>query len=348
MKLALRLSERGLGYTESNPLVGAVVVKDGQILSTGYHGRFGDKHAEQMAVQGIDCSGATLYVTLEPCAHQGKTPPCADLVVRKGIKRVVIGLEDSHPLVSGRGLDCLSRAGITVESGLMRDEIAWMNRFYLKLVEKKTPYVVLRAGVSIDGKLSDFSLQSRWVTDISLRKISRSYRGEFSAIMAGSETVLRDDPQLTLRNRAWSGKRMYRVILDSRNRIPAGSRIFREQKRFPLILFSSNEAPDQTARCRNHFFLEPDTVGLNLTQVLLKLGEMCIASLLVEGGGRLIESFLAKRLYDELILFTAPSILGGKTSVELLAGGAGIKSPVRFKDVRIIELERGHILRGLR
>ncbi len=347
MKLALKLARRAVGFTEPNPLVGAVVVKDGKVLGTGYHRRYGDRHAEREALDGVDEKNTTLYITLEPCSHQGKTPPCTGLILEKKVGRVVAAMKDPNPLVNGKGLAMLQEQGVQVETGILEDHARKLNRHYIKYITQKLPYVALKAGASLDGKLTDKFGKSQWVTDEHLRKISHSLRGEFGAIMVGLGTALDDNPQLTIREPGWEGKNFFRVVLDTQNAIPRDMRIFDLQDQFPLVIFSSNKAENQTPKIVNHYFVNPGkNGGLDLHEVLKELYALGIASVMVEGGGRLFSSFLSLGLYDELILSQAGTLIGGKESVELFAEGAPVSAPIILKDREIINLDTGHIVRG--
>ena len=217
MKIALKLSLLGMGRTEPNPMVGAVAVKDGKIISSGYHRAFGLAHAEAMALENVHVPGTTLYLTLEPCCHFGKTPPCSELIIAKKVSRVVAAIGDPNPLVNGRGMERLRRSGIEVHSGVCADWAAHINRHYLQAVKARMPYVAIHAGVSLDGKLTDKNGHSRWITEAESRQLSHSLRGEFSAILAGHNTVVADNPRLTLREPGWNGKILYRVVLDAQN-----------------------------------------------------------------------------------------------------------------------------------
>lgn len=348
MKMAIRLGRKGIGHTEPNPLVGAVVVKGEQIIATGYHRKFGGLHAEREALRDIDAEGATLYVPLEPCSHHGKQPPCVEMVVEKKLARVVIATQDPCELVNGKGIARLQEAGVQVAVGCLEELYKYENRHYFKYIQANRPYIALRAGVSVDGKLTDKNRKSQWVTGVGLRTLSRSFRGEFSAIMAGVETVLDDDPQLTLRD-DWEGKKLFRVVLDSSNRLPETLQIFKDQDNFPLIIFSSNVAANRNAKCKHHYFVSPaEGGGLDLEEILDKLGKLGIASVMVEGGGRLIESFLKAGLYDEILLFTADKLIGGLDSVQLLSGGVPLANAIPLENRRIIQLEDGYVVRSVR
>lgn len=350
MKVALELSKKGIGFTEPNPLVGAVIVKSNRIIAFGYHPHFGAPHAEQFALKNTKEKDTTLYVTLEPCAHYGKTPPCTECILENKVGRVVIAMKDPNPLVNGKGIKRLQEQGVKVEVGLLQHIAAKINRHYITYMTKKRPYVTLKAGVSIDGKLTDKYRKSQWVTDETLRQFSHSFRGEFSAIMAGVRTVIDDDPQLTLRESGWAHKRFYRVILDTRNRLETDLRIFKEQERFPLILFSSNQARDKTPKTEHHFFINPHESGrgLDLGEVLATLHGMGIASVMVEGGGTLFDSLLKAQLYDEIVLSVANTLIGGESSVQFFSSGVSVSSPIVLEEREIIPLETGHIIRGYR
>jgi diaminohydroxyphosphoribosylaminopyrimidine deaminase/5-amino-6-(5-phosphoribosylamino)uracil reductase len=349
MKIALRLSQGGLGYTEPNPLVGTVAVKDGRILACGFHRAFGAKHAEVIALEQVDVPGTTLYLTLEPCSHFGKTPPCVDLIIAKKVKRVVMAMADPNPLVSGSGIKKLQAEGIQTSCGLCRDQAERINRHYLKFIQTRVPYLAIHAGLSLDGKLSDNAGRSRWITSEEARRYSHSLRGEFSAILAGRNTILADDPRLTLRGRGWKGKTLYRVVLDSTNSLPPGLNIFKEQENFPLVIFSSRDAKDRGKKSTRHFFVRRDAHGLLLADVLNELSKLGIASVLVEGGGRTIDSFIRERLFDEMVLFFSRKIVGGRSSVQLFASGAaGLEEALELNECRWSEFASGTVMRGSR
>ena len=350
MKAALSLARKGVGFTEPNPLVGAVVVKDNKIISSGYHSQFGAPHAEQMAFERQTPPDSTLYVTLEPCLHYGKTPPCTDLILGRKVKRVVVAMEDPNPKVAGRGIKKLLENGVHVEVGLLQSLAARLNRHYIVSMTQQRPYVTLKTGVSIDCKLTDKYRKSQWITDSNLRQYSHSFRGEFSSIMAGVQTVIDDNPLLTLRESAWEQKRLFRVILDSQNRLDPGLNIFYDQRRFPLVLFSSKDAKDKTLKVTRHFFVNSDKSGrgLDLKEVMEALHKLGIMSVMVEGGGAIFDSFLQTQLYDEIVFSTADKIIGGQDSVQFFATGTKVSQPVELKEREVISLGTGYIVRGFR
>jgi diaminohydroxyphosphoribosylaminopyrimidine deaminase/5-amino-6-(5-phosphoribosylamino)uracil reductase len=349
MKIALALSRRGMGYTEPNPMVGAVAVKNGKILACGFHRAFGAKHAETMALERVTVPGSTLYLTLEPCSHFGKTPPCVDLIIAKEVRRVVMAMTDPNPLVSGAGLRKLRANGIRVDCGLFHEWAAHLNRHYLKSIIAKVPYVTLHAGISLDGKLTDRSGRSRWVTSEEGRRYSHSLRGEFSAILAGRGNIQADNPLLTLREPGWEGKILYRVVLDSSNSLSRRLKIFKDQERFPLIIFSSRDAANQRKKVPLHFFVGHDANGLVLADVLRELCRLGIASVLVEGGGRVLDSFVRERLFDEMAIFYSNKIIGGRNSGQIFASGvARLADALELVNCHWSEFADGAILRGYR
>jgi len=347
MKIALKLARQGLGHTEPNPMVGAVAVKGGRILSCGYHKKFGEQHAETMALERMDAPGATLYLTLEPCGHFGKTPPCVDLIIARKVRRVVMAMEDPNPLVNGSGIRKLQEHGIEIRVGLCREQAEQLNRHYLTFVRTGLPYVVIHAGLSLDGKLTDRAGRSRWITSEEARRYAHSLRGEFSAILVGRNTILADDPRLTLREAGWEGKRLCRVVLDSSNSLPHYLNIFKEQGNSPLVLFSSLDAKDREKKVPHHFFVPSGDHGLDLSSVLGELSKLGISSLLVEGGGRIIDSFIRDRLFDEMVLFFSTKVVGGRDSVQMFASGAtGLQEALELVDCHWSEFASGSILRG--
>lgn len=352
MKIALKLAARGMGFTEPNPMVGAAVVKNGRILATGYHHKYGADHAEREALKNVTEPGATLYVTLEPCTHFGKTPPCVDFLLEKKIKRVVMAMQDPNPLVNGQGIRKLEENGISVNVGTLQDMAHKLNRHYIKYMSAHLPYVTIKAGVSLDGKVTDKFRKSQWVTGEEMRRFSHSLRGEFSAIMVGVQTAVDDDPHLNIREQAWNEKKLYRIVLDTRNRLDTRLRIFGgDQEQYPLVIFSSQEAENKTPKVKHHFFVKPCAGtgrGVDLREVLSILYQLGIASVMVEGGGAIFNSFLEEKLYDEIILGAAGTFIGGEASVQLYSRGTSVSNPIELKEREITILKSGYFIRGYR
>ena len=333
MRLALELAKKGEGFVNPNPLVGAVIVKNEKVIGRGYHTKFGYPHAEVEAFKNAEESveGATLYVTLEPCSHYGKTPPCADLIVKKKIKRVVVGILDPNPLVAGRGIKKLVDEGIEVAVGVLEEECRKINEVFLKYIVNKEPFVLIKSAVSLDGKIATSKGESKWISGEESRARVHASRGKYAAIMAGINTVLEDNPYLTCR--VEGKKSPVRVIVDSFLKIPLDSNIVRTADSVPVIVACTKKADvmkKEKLIKTGVNILEIDGIDsrVDLKKLVLKLGEMNIDSILIEGGGTLNFSALSQGIVDKVQFYVAPKIIGGvhsKTSVE----GLGID---RLKD----------------
>jgi len=312
MARALELAARGLGETNPNPVVGCVVVKNGRVVGEGFHRRAGGPHAEVIALgrAGARTKGATLYVTLEPCAHTGLTPPCAPLVAASGAARVVVAAGDPDPRVNGRGLRLLRASGIAVTSGVLRDRAALLNERFLVAASERRPFVLLKAGLTLDGRIATASGRSRWITDERQRRAARGLRRLFDAVAVGIGTVLADDPLLLPEPRV--RRAFTRVVFDRSLRLPLGSRLVRSASEGPVVVLAASPA-DAARRTR----LERAGVtvvtprSVTLPAALRALAAIGIGSLMVEGGSEVLGAFLHDRLVDELALFRAPLLLGG-------------------------------------
>ncbi len=325
MQRALALAARGLGETNPNPVVGCVVARGDRVVGEGWHHLAGGPHAEVLALRqaGESARGATVYVTLEPCAHFGRTPPCAPLVRDSGAVRVVAALRDPHPRVSGRGLALLRRAGLRVETGLLAAEAARLNGRFLTAARLERPFVLLKAALTLDGRIATASGRSKWITSPAQRAQARWLRRLHDAVLVGIGTVLADDPLLLPTPR--TGRPFTRVVLDSRLRLPLASRLVRSASpRAPVLALTCNGE----ASCRGP--LEEAGVSvvvlgegrgrLRLRTVLDALQQRGVASVMVEGGSEVLGSFLAARLLDEVALFRAPLLLGGRGSLPAFGG----------------------------
>ncbi|HEU5180486.1 MAG TPA: bifunctional diaminohydroxyphosphoribosylaminopyrimidine deaminase/5-amino-6-(5-phosphoribosylamino)uracil reductase RibD [Candidatus Polarisedimenticolia bacterium] len=312
----LELARHGEGRTSPNPMVGAMVVKEGRILSQGFHRRAGDPHAEieALAAAGEAARGAVLYVNLEPCVHHGLTPPCVEAVIRSGVHRVVACMLDPDPRVNGRGFERLRGAGVEILYGLLRDEAARLNEKFVKFVTTGRPFVTLKAGMTLDGRIATAAGESRWITSPEARTEAHRLRAAHDAILVGVGTILADDPRLTAR--AWPGKSLVRVILDSRLRTPTGARALSGEDGGKTLIYTG------TGKGPQHHVLEKRAgvevvevagaeTGLDLEAVFTDLGKRRILSVLVEGGGGVLGSVLRSRSADAVALFIAPKILGG-------------------------------------
>lgn len=310
MARALELAARGKATTHPNPRVGCVLVRDGEVVGEGWHVRAGEPHAEVHALRaaGERARGATAYVTLEPCAHHGRTPPCAEALVAAGVARVVAAVADPFPQVAGRGLAQLRAAGIATEVGVLEPEARALNRGFLSRVERGRPFVALKLAMSLDGRTAMASGESRWITGEAARADVHRLRAEAGAVLSTSETVLADDPELTVRGAGSEGWRQPdRVLLDQRGRIPDGAKVWRAGAR--RFHFTSATLPALAGVER--IAVPADADGrASLSTVLKSLAEREVNELLVECGPRLAGALLKEKLVDELIVYTAPKLLG--------------------------------------
>jgi diaminohydroxyphosphoribosylaminopyrimidine deaminase/5-amino-6-(5-phosphoribosylamino)uracil reductase len=327
MLRALRLAARGLGRVEPNPMVGCVIVKNSRIVGEGYHRRFGGAHAEVAALAraGSKARGATVYVTLEPCCHHGKTPPCTEALKAAKVGQVFAAMRDPNPLVAGKGIRSLKGAGLEIDEGLLLDEARELNAAYLKWETRGQPYVIAKWAQSIDGKIATHSGESKWISSEPARSWTHRLRGRMSAIIVGSETVLRDDPELTCRSGPL--KRIAaRVILDTRLRTPARCKLVRTARDVPTIIFTSRRAAT-TARARRlavaGVLTKPTPLRgkqISLKHVLRKLAGLGMSNVLIEGGGQILGSAFDQNLIDEAFVFIAPRLIGGSRAPSALAG----------------------------
>jgi diaminohydroxyphosphoribosylaminopyrimidine deaminase/5-amino-6-(5-phosphoribosylamino)uracil reductase len=315
MARALELARLGIYSTPPNPAVGCVLVRDGFVVGEGYHRRTGGPHAEVHALEtaGEAARGATAYVNLEPCAHFGRTPPCTRALLAAGVTRVVCALRDHDPRVAGSGLAELARAGVAVESGLLESEAAELNRGFLRRMSSGRPWVTVKIGASLDGRTALADGTSRWITGEAARADVQRLRARASAIVTGTGTVLADDPSLTVRDQSLEllGRRPLRVVLDSRRRIPAGARVLDDAA--PSIVFAAEGLATAGAPAAGKTRIEtlPARDGrVDLAAVLDRLGALECNEVLVEAGPALAGAFLAAGLVDELVLYTAPCVLG--------------------------------------
>jgi len=322
MSLALRLAKKAEGMTSPNPLVGAVIVKRGKILGKGYHKKAGLPHAEIEAFldaerKGYSLKGSTLYVTLEPCCHTGKkTPPCANAILEKGISRVVVGCLDLNPKVSGKGVEILRGKDIKVEVGVLEDKCRETNEAFFKYINTGIPFVVLKLAATLDGKIATSTGDSKWIGSEIQRRYAHKLRNRVDAIVVGIETVLRDDPQLTVRLRKKVNRQPTPVVLDSRLRIPFESQLLKVH-RFPIIattrLSNSDKAYELEKRGARVLLVDEDEKRrVDILGLAKKLGEMEITSILIEGGSEVAASFLKKDLVDKVVFFYAPKIIGAE------------------------------------
>jgi len=319
MKLALRLACRGLGRTSPNPMVGAVIVKDDRVIGQGYHRFFGGAHAEINAIADAseDVTGATMYVTLEPCCHFGKTPPCVDAIIQKKIGKVVIGTLDPYPEMRGRSLELLKQHGIEARVGVLEEECRSLNEVYLKYTTTGTPFVTVKFAQSLDGRIAASSGDSRWISSPPSLRLAHRLRSYHDAVLVGVGTVLADNPQLTVR--LVRGRNPKRIVLDSRLRLPLDAALLSSQESAPTFIATTPAADSKKVAALSRLGIEvlkipPDAAGkVDISELLKALAQRQISSVLVEGGAETITSFLRQGLVDRLVAIVAPKILGKGT-----------------------------------
>ena len=315
MQRALELAARGLGRTSPNPAVGAVVVRDGRVIGEGFHRKAGRPHAEIEALRGLkdSAAGATLYVNLEPCSHHGRTPPCADAVIQAGIQRVVVGTRDPNPLVAGRGLRRLRRAGIQTRTGVLRQACERLNEDFRIFIRTGRPMVTLKLAASLDGRIATATGDSRWISGPASRRLVHQLRNRVDAVLVGAETVRSDDPQLTCRIRG--GRDPVRVVLDSRLSISPQARICTQASQAPTLI-----ATTRAGAKRRRVFEQPNVEVLSLAaakgrvslaRLLQELAGRGLKHVLIEGGGQVAATALRERLVDKVLFFYGPILLGG-------------------------------------
>ena len=352
MRLALELAERGCGWTAPNPMVGAVIVKDGRVIGQGWHTRYGELHAEREALKHCTESprGAAMYVTLEPCCHHDKQPPCTDAILENGIARVVVGSGDPNPLVAGKGLDILRRHGVEVETGVLQAECDRLNQVFFHFIQTGRPYVVMKYAMTLDGKIATRTGASQWITGEAARKQVHRDRHFHTGIMAGVGTVLADDPLLTCRTEG--GKNPVRIVCDTRLRTPLDSRLVRTAGEVPTVIATccadpARRAPYEDAGCR--VLVLPERDGhVDLNALMEQLGQMEIDSVLLEGGGTLNWAALESGIVQRVQAYVAPKLFGGgaaKSPVE----GLGVETPaqaVRLKNTAVTAAGEDFLLEG--
>ncbi|MEN6564751.1 MAG: bifunctional diaminohydroxyphosphoribosylaminopyrimidine deaminase/5-amino-6-(5-phosphoribosylamino)uracil reductase RibD [Veillonellales bacterium] len=327
MRQALHIAQNALGRTSPNPMVGAVVVKNGEIVGYGWHKRAGTPHAEIHALKqaGELAAGATLYVTLEPCCHHGRTGPCTEAVIHAGIKKVVIAMTDPNPLVAGCGLAKLREAGIEVIEGVLANEAAQMNEVFIKWIATKMPFGVLKTAMTLDGKIATSTGDSQWITGPAARQRGHQFRSQYDGIVVGIGTVLADNPSLTAR--IPNGRNPIRIIVDTMARTPLTAKVVADQLAPTIIAVSPLAPAERVSALKNKgieiLTIPPDNSGLDLQSLFLKLGEKEITSILIEGGARINASALEANIVDKIHCFIAPKIIGGKTAPGPV-GGQGI------------------------
>lgn len=352
MKQALELAKKGWGWTSPNPMVGAVIVKDGRVIGQGWHAAYGDLHAERAALAACaeDPAGATMYVTLEPCCHHGKQPPCTDAILEAGLARVVVGSPDPNPQVSGQGVQILRSAGLEVTEGVLREECDALNDVFFHYITTGKPFVVLKYAMTLDGKLAAYTGVSQWITGEKARAHVQSQRGRYRAIMVGVGTVLGDDPRLTCR--AEGGRNPLRVICDTGLRTPLSAVVVQTASFIPTLIATSSEDREaisayEAKGCRVVTFPRRGDY-VDLTAVMDYLGKEGVDSVLLEGGSGLHWSALEAGLVNKVQAYIAPKLLGGEEA-RTPVGGKGFPNPnnvVKVEDITVTQLGPDFLLEG--
>ncbi|HSP88218.1 MAG TPA: bifunctional diaminohydroxyphosphoribosylaminopyrimidine deaminase/5-amino-6-(5-phosphoribosylamino)uracil reductase RibD, partial [Ignavibacteriaceae bacterium] len=345
IKLAIEIAKKGDGKVSPNPLVGCIVVKNDRILGAGFHEKFGGKHAEVNAIEkaGSNVEGAILFTNLEPCSHFGKTPPCVDLIISSKIKKVVIGTLDMNPKISGKGVKKLKAAGIEVKVGVLENECISLNKFFFKYITKKLPYITLKTAQTIDGKIADKAGESSWISSVPSRKYVHSLRAKYDAVLVGAGTVEKDDPKLTVR--LAEGRNPKRIILDPDLGLKLNHKIFSRNSDKNLIVITSKKSIGKKRRINKLnslgvtilFAKEEREDRINLKSALRELQKIGIASVLVEGGSQVFTSFIKENLFDDLLTFISPKILGCGIPV---VGNLGIKQLQKSLKIKINNVEK--------
>jgi diaminohydroxyphosphoribosylaminopyrimidine deaminase / 5-amino-6-(5-phosphoribosylamino)uracil reductase len=343
MGLAINLAKATTGQTSPNPHVGAVLVKDHQIVGMGAHLKAGEPHAEVHAIRmaGDKAKGATLYVTLEPCSHFGKTPPCSNLVIEAGIKKVFVASLDPNPLVGGAGIKKMLAAGIEVEVGVMKDEAEALNKVFFHYINTGLPFVTLKTAISLDGKIATVAGESQWITSVESRKDVHQFRHTHDAILVGVNTMIKDNPSLTARLEG-GAKNPIRVILDTRLRTPPESAVINDQQAQTIIVTGAEVDSTRVKQfsAKGIEIIKLATPEILIPDMLKKLGERGISSVYVEGGAEVHGSFLKEKAFQQVITYIAPKLIGGK-SAPTAFGGEGIAHlddtvSLNIKDVKKI------------
>jgi diaminohydroxyphosphoribosylaminopyrimidine deaminase/5-amino-6-(5-phosphoribosylamino)uracil reductase len=332
MRRALELAEKAAGRTLPNPMVGAVIVKNGRVIAEGYHKKAGRPHGEIEALRkaGKRARGAQLFVNLEPCCHQGRTPPCTDAIIESGLREVYVGMRDPNPQVAGKGIRQLKRAGIAVRTGLLRQECQRINEVFTKCIQTGMPFVTLKSALSLDGKIATSTGESQWITGPEARERVHRMRDQVDAILVGAGTVLKDNPRLTTRLKKGKGSNPARVILDAKAEIPLKAKVFHRARRERVIYVTAHGTSayriNKLHKAGVQVYLLPDKNNrISLKKLIKLLGQSGVTSILVEGGGGLNASALKEGIIDKVVLFLAPLIIGGESAPGVV-GGPGIKS----------------------
>lgn len=320
LKETLRLGKKGMGWTNPNPMVGCVIVKDERIISKGYHKKAGQIHAEIDALNSAkaDAKNATLYVNLEPCSHFGKTPPCVDAIIKAGIARVVCPFNDPNPRVQGSGIKILRNAGIQVTTGLLQEESMELNEVYFSFNAKKRPFIALKFAASLDGKIATRNHDSKWITNEEARRFARILRSNYQAVLVGINTILTDNSHLDVKIKG--KKNPLRIILDSSLKIPLNSNVLKDNNVLIATTTNADKKKKQELIKRGVPIVIFNSEKIPLKELLKELAKREIISVFVEGGSQVLGSFVDEGLVDKVYIFTAPILIGGEQAVSAISG----------------------------
>ncbi|MBI5184052.1 MAG: bifunctional diaminohydroxyphosphoribosylaminopyrimidine deaminase/5-amino-6-(5-phosphoribosylamino)uracil reductase RibD [Nitrospinae bacterium] len=355
MSKVIDLALEGKGKTSPNPIVGAIIVNDSVVVGRGYHKKGGDPHAEINALRdaGEMAKGGTLYVNLEPCCHYGKTPPCTTAIIKSGIERVVIGMRDPNRLVSGRGIEELRSAGIRIEVGILEERCRKINEIYVKYITTGRPFIIMKVASSLDGKIATCTGESRWITCKGSREVVHKMRGEVDAVMVGLGTIIKDDPQLTVRMGEDGIKDPKRIILDSSLNIPLKSKVLTMDSRSDTIIVTTEMGDSERIKILEGMgvrvlMVDGKDQRVDLDRLMVRLGEMEVTSVLIEGGAEVYASALETGIVDKIILFLSPKIIGGVNAPGIV-GRRGIESldeAIPVKDIHIQQIGDDIMIEG--
>lgn len=344
IQLTIEIAKRGIGKVSPNPLVGCVITKNNKIIGAGFHAKYGDDHAEINAINSSheNLEGSTLYVNLEPCSHDGKTPPCVDRIIAEKIKKVVIGTKDPNPLVSGEGISKLKQSGIEVTTGVLEKECGELNKFFFKFITQRIPYITLKAATTIDGKIADSKSHSEWISCTESRRHVHKLRNKYDAVLIGADTAIKDDPQLTVRH--VEGRNPYRIVLDSKLKLQTDLKIFQNNFDSRTIVVTTKSGENKKRKMAEMKKLGVNIIvakknhnnKIHLKSMLKALARFNITSVLVEGGSKIFTSFLKQKLFDDMILFISPKLIGGGIPV---VNNLGIKSIKKSFKLKLINCE---------
>ena len=353
MRYALNLAKQGRGKVSPNPLVGAVLVKEGRIIGEGYHEVYGANHAEVNAIKSASqkSEGATLYVTLEPCNHYGKTPPCTETIIQNKIMRVVVGMRDPNPLVAGSGIKKLEDAGIEVIVGILEEECRRLNEIFIKYITKQQPFVLLKAAMTLDGKIATVAGQSKWITGEASREMVHQLRNAYSGILVGIGTVIKDDPLLTCR--LISGRNPIIIVVDSTLRIPMSSKIIGGTSKVIIAAVKEIEemAVDKVKKLEELgikvLFVEAYKHRVNLKELMIQLGKLGIDSILIEGGAEVNASALEAGIVDKVQFYIAPKLVGGQAKTPVAGRGiANLEESIKVENLQMQRIGEDILLEG--